>query len=182
MEVSYHMPVIQETISFGSRKELSYTGSDSQTSPYEYRARYYDPNAGRFISEDPIGFRGSSNFYKYVANNPTDLTDPTGLQPNKWSLYHNCLQSCLHDTLNCNLRQFARDIKRTAIGGPIVGVGVCGTITAFEPYLAPVFLPCAGVATVSTWAIGGALSFTSWTIGNVSSTLGCTTFCALSTR
>ncbi len=174
--------VTASTGSVTNRFQYTAREFDSESGLYYYRARYYDPNAGRFISEDPIGFRGSSNFYKYVANNPTDLTDPTGLQPNKWSLYHNCLQSCLHDTLNCNLRQFARDIKRTAIGGPIVGVGVCGTITAFEPYLAPVFLPCAGVATVSTWAIGGALSFTSWTIGNVSSTLGCTTFCALSTR
>jgi RHS repeat-associated protein len=45
-----------------------------------YRARYYDTTAGRFISEDSIGFAGSgSNFYAYVGNNPTDFTDPFGL-------------------------------------------------------------------------------------------------------
>lgn len=44
-----------------------------------YRARYYDSSIGRFLSEDPFGFGGGNNFYAYVANNPTDLTDPFGL-------------------------------------------------------------------------------------------------------
>ena len=43
------------------------------------RARYYDPNVGRFISEDPIGFRGGNNFYQYVLNDPLDGIDPFGL-------------------------------------------------------------------------------------------------------
>ena len=30
---------------------------------YYYRARYYDPRLGRFLSEDPIGFWGGVNFY-----------------------------------------------------------------------------------------------------------------------
>lgn len=44
-----------------------------------YRARYYDPRVGRFISEDPIGFEGGDNSYAYVANRPTVGTDPYGL-------------------------------------------------------------------------------------------------------
>jgi hypothetical protein len=48
--------------------------------PY-YRARYYDPNIGRFISEDPIKFYGGYNFYSYVDNIPTSLVDPYGLAP-----------------------------------------------------------------------------------------------------
>jgi RHS repeat-associated protein len=52
---------------------------DPETGLYYYRARYYDPGAGRFIDEDPIGFYGSFNFYGYVANNPTNWTDPLGL-------------------------------------------------------------------------------------------------------
>ncbi len=45
-----------------------------------YRARYYDPKLGRFISEDPIGFDGGVNFYTYVSNNPASHVDPFGLQ------------------------------------------------------------------------------------------------------
>ncbi len=44
-----------------------------------YRARYYDPSIGRFISEDPIGFNGGINFYRYVYDNPVNFTDPHGL-------------------------------------------------------------------------------------------------------
>ena len=52
---------------------------DTETNLYFYRARYYDPNAGRFLSEDPIGFGGGVNFYSYVLNGPTQLTDPMSL-------------------------------------------------------------------------------------------------------
>lgn len=45
-----------------------------------YRARFYDPNLGRFISEDPIGFGGGDiNLYGYVWNSPGSFTDPMGL-------------------------------------------------------------------------------------------------------
>jgi len=47
---------------------------------YYMRARYYDPEVGRFISEDPIGFEGGdTNLMAYVANNPVLLIDPSGL-------------------------------------------------------------------------------------------------------
>jgi hypothetical protein len=44
------------------------------------RARYYDPEVGRFISEDPIGFEGGDvNLCAYASNNPILLIDPLGL-------------------------------------------------------------------------------------------------------
>ncbi len=44
-----------------------------------YRARYYDPQQGRFISEDPIGFHGgASSFYVYVGNTTPNFVDPGG--------------------------------------------------------------------------------------------------------
>ncbi len=51
---------------------------DAETGEYFYRARYYDQNVGRFISEDPIGFDGGINYYSYARNNPTNYTDPSG--------------------------------------------------------------------------------------------------------
>lgn len=46
-----------------------------------YRARYYDPSTGRFLSEDPIQFSGGLNFYPYVEDDPINLTDETGMAP-----------------------------------------------------------------------------------------------------
>jgi RHS repeat-associated protein len=59
----------------------TYTGRefDSDTGLYYYRARWYDPQIGRFISEDPIGLAGGINSFAYVSNNPQNKTDPLGL-------------------------------------------------------------------------------------------------------
>ncbi|WGS88499.1 RHS repeat-associated core domain-containing protein [Methylomonas sp. UP202] len=46
---------------------------------YYMRARYYDANLGRFISEDPIGHNGGLNLYVYVGGNPIMAVDPSGL-------------------------------------------------------------------------------------------------------
>ena len=41
---------------------------------------HYDPERGRFLSEDPIGFNGGDmNLYRYVGNNSLNYTDPLGL-------------------------------------------------------------------------------------------------------
>ena len=46
---------------------------------YYYRNRWYDPEIGRFISEDPVGFAGGDiNLYSYVGNNPLNFIDPFG--------------------------------------------------------------------------------------------------------
>src|SRR2546425_5222325 len=60
--------------------------SHTESSYYSYRARYYNPQLQRFISEDPLGFVGGINFYSYADNNPANLKDPLGLS--------GCDQSC----------------------------------------------------------------------------------------
>ena len=58
-----------------------YTGRrlDAQWGVYYYRARYYDPQIGRFLETDPAWFVDSTNLYAYVGNNPLNATDPTGM-------------------------------------------------------------------------------------------------------
>src|SRR5438445_5085597 len=50
-------------------------------SVYEYRARVYNPNLGRFMSEDPKLFdAGDYNLFRYCHNDPIDNTDPMGTE------------------------------------------------------------------------------------------------------
>lgn len=73
------------TLETGSYEEVKnpihYTGRehDAETGLYYHRARYYDPQLGRFLSEDPIGLAGGINLYAYAGNNPVNFTDPDGL-------------------------------------------------------------------------------------------------------
>ncbi len=57
-----------------------YTGREQDESGlYFYRARYYSPDMGRFISEDSYGFAsGDLNFYAYALGNPISYNDPSG--------------------------------------------------------------------------------------------------------
>jgi len=52
---------------------------DEHLNVYFERNRYYSPETGRWLSQDPIGFLGGSNMYVYIGNNPTSYTDPLGL-------------------------------------------------------------------------------------------------------
>ena len=51
---------------------------DEETGLHYNRFRYYDPDAGRFISHDPIGLIGGDNNFQY-APNPNNWVDPFGL-------------------------------------------------------------------------------------------------------
>ncbi len=62
-----------------SSNPAQYTGRENEGNGlYFYRARYYSPQLGRFISPDPIGYLGGSNVYAYTSDEPTDFIDPTG--------------------------------------------------------------------------------------------------------
>ena len=58
---------------------------DAETSLYNFRTRYLDPNMGRFTTRDTIGIWGDpsglGNGSTYVGNNPLTHTDPYGLGP-----------------------------------------------------------------------------------------------------
>jgi RHS repeat-associated protein len=56
---------------------------DSESGNYNYRARYFNPQIGRFLSQDMLGIWGDEqnrgNGYSYVKNNPVSFVDPFGL-------------------------------------------------------------------------------------------------------
>ncbi|MCX4729508.1 polymorphic toxin-type HINT domain-containing protein [Streptomyces sp. NBC_01363] len=65
-----------------SSNPYTFTGRESDgTGLLYYRDRYYDPETGRFISQDPIGQAGGTNLYQYALSSPTTYTDPTGDNP-----------------------------------------------------------------------------------------------------
>jgi len=51
---------------------------DKDTGLYYYRARYYNPEIGRFLQTDPIGYGDGMNLYRYCESNPLLWTDPSG--------------------------------------------------------------------------------------------------------
>lgn len=64
--------------------EFKFDGEQFDPGGFTYlRARYYDPETGRFLSRDPLpgipGLPGSQNRYPYALGNPTNWTDPSGL-------------------------------------------------------------------------------------------------------
>ncbi|WP_258953908.1 RHS repeat-associated core domain-containing protein, partial [Yersinia similis] len=61
---------------------LRYPGqySDDETGLHYNTFRYYDPEIGRFSTQDPIGLAGGINLYQYGPN-PLTWIDPWGLTP-----------------------------------------------------------------------------------------------------
>jgi RHS repeat-associated protein len=68
-----------------STNAAQFTGRENDgTGLYYYRARYYSPQLGRFVSEDPLEFGGgSTNLYASANGNPISISDPLGL----WGLF-----------------------------------------------------------------------------------------------
>jgi len=64
---------------YGSNNHLaSFTGKEYDDTGFIYfNARYYDPETGRFITEDPS--RKGFGWYNYCGNNPINNIDPKGL-------------------------------------------------------------------------------------------------------
>ncbi len=72
--------LIETNAGVGDRWRFTGREYDSATGLMYYRARYYSPARGVFLSEDPLGFGGGdANLYRYASNRPQMLVDPFGL-------------------------------------------------------------------------------------------------------
>jgi RHS repeat-associated protein len=83
---SYSYDAYGNTTQVGTNdNSQQYTGRENDgTGLYYYRARYYSPAMGRFVSQDPIGWEaGQTNGYSYVGGDPISFIDPDGLARGK---------------------------------------------------------------------------------------------------
>jgi RHS repeat-associated protein len=72
--------VTQTNSSYQPRFGYAGGSLDPLTGDYQFGARYYSPEDGRWKSQDPLGFAaGDTDLYGYVFNDPTNLVDPSGL-------------------------------------------------------------------------------------------------------
>jgi RHS repeat-associated protein len=70
--------VVEEVGQIKQRVRFQGQYFDAETGLHYNRFRYYSPEIGRFVSNDPIGFLGGENLYAY-APNPIIWVDPLGL-------------------------------------------------------------------------------------------------------
>ena len=117
--------------------EFQFTGRENEgNGVYYYRARYYSPVLGRFISEDPLGFKaGDPNLYEYVFDDPTNFLDPNGQCP--WCIIgaiggaFGALEEGIKG-YNCGARgwDLAKDIGRGFVSG---GLGSLAGLATENP-------------------------------------------------
>ncbi len=114
-----------------SANRFGFTGYyfDTETSHYFAKARYYDPEVGRFISQDTFEGRidepPSLNLYLYANANPTRYVDPTGHSAEIAKIYE--LKRKLKEAAE-RVAKFGERLKKTAAE---VGMGISTGAAAF---------------------------------------------------
>ncbi len=89
---------------------------------YYYRARYYDPEIGRFLQRDPLDYVDGMNLYEYVGNSPVLLNDAFGLvstgDGTKWAILGTPLIPFGHNSIYRTLSADADEKGCKFIGSP----------------------------------------------------------------
>jgi len=141
---------------------------DRESNLYYYRARYYDANLGRFISQDPIWIADDINLYNYVGGNPVNWADPLGLEKSLWEdirqKINNTISNLWGDLINAAEQWWTRLYKNTpeltALGGAVWGIAwtilwcVWWGYVAVQTsaWIATIFLPEVCMAWAWVWA------------------------------
>lgn len=88
-------------------------------------ARWYDPQTGRWLQRDPIGYIVGMNKYEYVVSNPLIHTDSYGLQPEGGGITEKVGDPSrrfidIWELIDGCVPDMSRPIKRDAGGGKLV--------------------------------------------------------------
>ncbi|MBN1391465.1 MAG: RHS repeat-associated core domain-containing protein, partial [Sedimentisphaerales bacterium] len=137
---------VLSTSAYGNRFMFTAREFEQETGLYYYRARYYKPTLGRFISRDPIELNGGLNFYTYVNNNPIRFRDPKGLRPCSQcqSRYDSARARIAEEEARCGGSCGSSDL------GP--SVGLCLIACAKTGWYFPLCVAACGASTQLPWA------------------------------
>ena len=149
------------------KSPYAFTGQeyDHETGMFLHGVRFYDPDSGRFISEEPLGLDGP-NLYWYTLNNPINYVDPTGLATQEYGFSVNV--TFLGVAATASLK-FAFDDRGNYGATRSFGLGGTGSNTAFSASAlgettitdAETICDLAGVST----QVGGSLGVGSGVVG-----------------
>ena len=112
---------------------FAFTGRplDPDTDLYDYRARWYDPQVGRFLSEDPIA--SDPNLYRYCGNSPLMNVDPSGLCFSSLSSAFNSVSSAFQGVVS-TATSIASSMATAASQWTTQTFGTAASIAIFMDY------------------------------------------------
>ncbi len=144
-----------------SSNAFQYTGRQNEGNGlYFYRARYYYPFLGRFVSEDPIRFAGGINHYSYTGDDPINFVDPSGMDKNKvdmntYSEAFKFIHHCAADQANTLSIASLTGTQDTLVGSLILGNDASSLSTIIAGPAVPDPPGTAPITSKTGWSILG---------------------------
>jgi RHS repeat-associated protein len=96
-----------------------------KTGLYYFRARWYDPITGRWLSNDPIGISGGLNQYVFCGNDPVNMVDPFGNAAKEITRYYRADGHGPHTWLGWDRTDDPRDFGSAGYNNPFQKAGTC---------------------------------------------------------
>ncbi len=104
---------------------------DETTGFYNARARWYQPDVGRFMSEDPLGLSAGINQYTFAADDLIDGSDPSGMFAGNDFVcvtFSNGTQACSGSISGVNITARGPDAPSEPADAPSIQGGLLGGV------------------------------------------------------